>query len=191
MAAAARRGRLSSIDLLPEEADFFVAKAMTALQERRRPQNEILEELNEDLAVIGLGPISKSAFNRKAVVAAVHGRKLQEMREIATMVGNRLGEVEGDVGQLLNETLKTLIYDILFADILKGEPASIAQIKQASLSLRALEGAKKLSVDAHAKARHEFAEKADEAIAESAKKAGLDAETVAKIRREVLGIIEN
>lgn len=186
-----RRGRLSSIDLLPEAADPLVAAAMRDLQARDKPQNIILEELNSALADLGVASISKSAFNRKAIWAASAGRRLAEAREIAAVVGERLGKLpEGDVGLLLNETLKTLILDVLTDASLSGESASIDMLRKASMALRSLEGARKISVDARSKIIREFADKADKAIETTARKAGLDAATVARIRREVLGVVE-
>lgn len=108
------RGRLSSIDLLPEEAQPCVSAALAALSERKRTQEDIRRELNECLARLGLAPISRSAFNRKALQIAAVGRQLQQAREVAAVMAEKLSDLpEGDIGLLLIEALKTLIYDVI------------------------------------------------------------------------------
>jgi hypothetical protein len=112
--AKTRRGRLSSIDLLPEQAEPHVLAALKELRERKKPQQQILAELNAALADYGIKPISRSAFNRKALWLAAYGRQLEHAREIAAILAERLDEVPaGDVGLLLGETLKTIIFDVL------------------------------------------------------------------------------
>ena len=51
------RGRLSSIELLPAEADEAVAWAAAELIDRTRTADDIHAEFNGKLAAIGLGPI--------------------------------------------------------------------------------------------------------------------------------------
>ena len=77
------RGRLSSLDLSPEEGHDDIVWAMAQLNERKRSQEDIRFELNDRLAVKGIDAISKSAFNRRAVRIAPtkglpHWEKLPE-----------------------------------------------------------------------------------------------------------------
>ena len=60
--ARAKRGRLSTIDMLPEEAQPFICEALDALRKRKKPQTQILSVLNLKLGGIDCAPISKSAF---------------------------------------------------------------------------------------------------------------------------------
>ena len=78
------RGRLSSIDLLPDEATPDVIWALEQLRERKLPQNAILAEFNLRLADKGLEPVSKSAWSRYAVRKAIQFRKHDEARAVAT-----------------------------------------------------------------------------------------------------------
>ena len=73
------RGRLSSLDLLPEDCTDDVVWAMGELNARKRSQADILFELNDRLAVKGCDIISKSAFNRRAVrVALIQARREED-----------------------------------------------------------------------------------------------------------------
>ena len=61
------RGRLSSLDLLPVDAEADVIWAMGELRARKRLQIDILDSFNLRLTTKGLGPISASAFGRAAM----------------------------------------------------------------------------------------------------------------------------
>ena len=65
------RGRLSSIDLLPEEAEEDVVWALEQLRARNLPQTVILAEFNERLADKGIEAISKSSWSRYAVLKRI------------------------------------------------------------------------------------------------------------------------
>jgi hypothetical protein len=54
------RGRLSTIDTLPEAAEPIVAMALQDLRQRKKPQLQILAALNGSLADLGVKSISKS-----------------------------------------------------------------------------------------------------------------------------------
>ncbi len=185
----ARRGRLSSIDLLPEEAEPVVAVAMKALRERKKPAAQILKEMNASLADLGVKSISKSAFNRKALWLAAYGRQLESAREIAAVVGEKMEDMpEGDVGLLLGETLKVMIFDVLTEASLSGKSPSMMMLNSAAESLRFLEHARKLSADTRTAILKTFGKKASEAVDEAAKEKGLSADTVAAIKGRILGV---
>lgn len=189
MASGRKRGRLSSIDLLPEEAEPFIAEALAELRKRKKPQSQILQVLNLKLGGIGVGPISKSAFNRKALWLAAYGAQLENAREIAAVVGERLEAApEGDVGLLLGETLKTLIFDVLSEASLSDKSPSMQMLNMASESLQFLERARKMSVETRSKIESEFRVKAEKAVDQVAKEKGLGADTVAAIKSQILGL---
>jgi hypothetical protein len=182
------RGRLSSIDSLPEAADPFIAAAMQDLRLRAKPQVQILAELNGNLADLGVKSISKSAFNRKSLWLASYGQQIENAREIAGVMAERLDAApEGDVGLLLNETLKTMIFDVLAEASLSPDSASMKMLMQASESLMALERSRKLSVENRTSVQA-FAKKANEAVDRVGRSKGLKSGTVAEIKRQILGI---
>lgn len=183
------RGRLSSLDLLPEEAEPAVMRAMDALKERKKPQAQILRVLNMELEAIGAKPISKSAFNRKALWLASYGRQLEQAREIASVWAERLEETpDGDVGMLLGETLKTLIFDVLTEASLSKKSPSMVMLGVASEALRNLEKARELSVNNAVKIKREFYTDAKKAVDRVAKEKGLSKDTVAAIKQQILGV---
>jgi hypothetical protein len=187
--AIQKRGRLSSIDLLPEQAEPHVLAALKALRERKKPQQQILAELNAALADYGIRPISRSAFNRKALWLAAYGRQLEHAREIAAIVAEKLDEAPaGDVGLLLGETLKTIIFDVLSEASLSDESASMKMLAQASIALRNLEQARRMSVQTRQKIMTDFVRKAGEAVEKVAEQRGLTAETVEVIKAQILGV---
>lgn len=57
--------QLSTVELLPREADATVAEAVAAYRERRLSQTAITAQLNQRLAALGVDQrISSSALNR-------------------------------------------------------------------------------------------------------------------------------
>lgn len=189
MAETRGRGRLSSIDLLPDEARPHVMAAMAELKERRRTQDDIREELNTHLLAMGLAPVSRSAFNRTALWLAGYGERLTQAREVAAVLAEKLDEAPaGDVGLLLNETIKTMVYDIIMDQTLGDEAASVKMLKEAALTLHRLEAARKLSVHTRKQIVDDFAAKAEAAVDTVVKARGLSAETAEEIKAKILGI---
>lgn len=80
------RGRLSSIDLLPQACDADVAQANADLRERRLTQTEILQRLNVALAAKGLKPISKGAFSRHSVKMVTDSRRIKDAANLVATV---------------------------------------------------------------------------------------------------------
>jgi len=186
-----KRGRLSSLELLPDEARPFVIAAIESLKARQRTQDDIRIELNNHLLSLGLDPVSKTAFNRKALAVSAAGEQLLQAREVASIMAEKLDEAPaGDIGALLNETIKTLVYDVIMEQSLSDESASIDMLKSASQALMRLEQARKMSVETRAKIMADFADKAEDAIHKVSSQAGLSADQVAQIRREVLGVVK-
>ena len=189
MAKKSRRGRLSTIDLLPDEAQPYVLAAMDALKERRREQEAIREELNNHLLSLGCEPISKSSFNRKALWLAGYGANLIQAREVAAVLAEKLDKApEGDVGLLLNETIKMIVYDIVMEGSINDESASIGMAKDAALTLFRLEQARKVSIVTRKKIMDDFQTKAVEAVAAVAKVKGITDETAEAIKSKILGV---
>lgn len=183
------RGRLSSIDTLPEEAEPAVQRAFQALKDRKKPQAQILRVLNMELEAIGATPISKSAFNRKALWLASYGRQLEQAREIASVWSERLDETpDGDVGMLLGETLKTLIFDVLTEASISKKSPSMVMLGVAAEALRNLEKAREISVTTRVKIERDFVRDAKKAVDRVAKEKGLSKDTIAAIKGQILGV---
>lgn len=191
MAGRKGRGRLSSIDLLPDHADEAVQEALARLAERDMDQQSILAALNSRLASLDppVGPISKSAFNRFSMRFAVQTRKLTEGREMAAAMAEKMDELpEGDVGLMLGETVKVLINDVIMDGMLSGESPGIGVLKEAANALKALEQGRLANLRTSQIKARDFVEKAADVAASAASAQGLTAETVAAIRGEILGV---
>lgn len=181
------RGRLSSIDLLPEEAEGAVAWAMGELRERARTQIEIHAEFNERLGALGIEPISLSAFNRHSLRLAATARRLEETRSIAAAVTERLGPGQADeLTVMVAEAIKTLVFELLE----QGGEGGIST-KGAMEIARALHHAvqaQAVSTERRRKVEAEFASRAEQAVDQVARAKGLTADTVAAIKSEILGV---
>lgn len=193
--ARARRGRLSSIDLLPDEALPHVRTALAALNENRRTQEDIREELNLNLLALGLQPISKSAFNRKALRLASVGRRLAETRAITETLADRLGPGETDeLTVMVAETIKTLVFEMLEAS--EGgrgiDPRGTMELARA---LQAAVSAQKLSTERRQKVVADIRDRIDKAVdaveGQMEGAAAPDGQAVLKrIREDIYGIFE-
>lgn len=192
MAKRATRGRLSSIDVLPEWADEAKLNAFTALKENKLPQLEILDRFNAELRVAAMAngitdppQISKSAFNRKSLKLAILGRRLEETREIAAVLAPKLDQAgDNSVTLLVSETLKTLISEMLSnAGELKPDGDTAAMLMMTARALHAAEQAKRISADTRKKIESELKDKAGKAIDTAVQRGHLDREAAEKARR--------
>lgn len=192
-----RRGRLSEIDKLPEWADEAKLWAFEQLKRRKKSQLDILDDFNRRLRTAALGEgiteppqISRSAFNRTALRIATLGRRLEETREIAAVLAPKLDQAaDASVTLMVAETIKTLINEMLSnAGNLKADGATAEMLMNTARALTAAEQAKKLSSDNRRKIETELKESAAKAVDEVAKKDGLSADVVNKIKATILGI---
>jgi Protein of unknown function (DUF3486) len=185
------RGRLSSLDLLPVEAEADYAWALGQLAERKRTQETIRDELNLRLLGLGLEPVSKSAFSRKAMSFALMARQIEQTREMAGIMAERMSnQPEGDVGLLLVEVIKSLVYDVLSGEMVSGEAPSMKLLKTAAETVDKLERARKANVDTAARIKKQFADDIVDAAEEAGARAGLSAENLQLIREQVYGIMQ-
>lgn len=188
MAERRGRGRLSSIDLLPEVADPIVAWAKDELGRRNRTQVDILADFNSRLNAVGCGPISSAAFNRKSVRLADYLRRKEQAREMAaTMSETRNPDDVDDLTLMISEAIKTIISELL-ADAGEGGLSTKETLEMAR-ALQAAVSAESVSAKRRREVKKEFDEKATKAIDKVAKIKGLSADAVATIRREVLGVV--
>lgn len=180
------RGRLSSLDLLPDEAQDDLVWALGELNARQRTQADILFDLNDRLAVKGVEPVSKSAFNRKAVRIARQQKRREEAREIYASLASDLDASKIDEASVVvGEMIKTLIVEMLDAD--GAQMTSTGAMELAQAYVKAIQG-QKMSADLRKQREKEFEAKAATAIEKVAKARGLAADTVADIKAQILGI---
>lgn len=196
MAPVRGRGRLSEIDRLPEWADEAKMAALVALKERHLTQLEILDKFNAALraaawenGVTDPPQISLSAFNRTAVRLAVHGRRMEETREIAAVLAPKIDEAgDSSLTLLISETIKTLVFEMLGnAGELSADGDTAEMLMFTSRALKHAEEAKKISTEQRRKYESEFQAKANEAVEKVVKARGGSAEDIAALR-EAIGV---
>jgi hypothetical protein len=179
------RGRLSSLDLVGEEGRDDIFWALSELNRRERTQADILFELNDRLEAKGLAPISRSAFNRKAVRLAAAARRLDEARHLFAGLADQFTPERIDEGNIgLGEVLKTLIFELTDPDHSHG-PKEAMELARAYLAT--IQG-QRLSSDRRHKLEKEFSAKTTAAIDQVAREKGLTGDTVAAIKAQILGV---
>lgn len=180
------RGRLSSIDLLPDEAEPDVVWALEQLRERNLPQTAILVEFNERLADRGLEPISKSAWSRFAVRKAIQFRKLDEVQRMSSELVTSLGTDGPDqVTVAVAEMLKLAMFQML-----EDGDVSTKGIMEMSRALQSAVNAQKGSAENRRKLEDEVEarmKKAAAAVADLGAKRSVSPEALAEINR-ALGV---
>lgn len=186
------RGRLSSIDLLPPEAQEDILWAYGELRSRKKTQEDILASFNLRLAVKGLGPISKSAFNRSAVRTARMSHRLGEVREIATALSSRFEDGgDEDLTLLVSETIKTLVFEMLEnAGKLRADGPTAEMMANYALAVKSAEQTKKIAADTRKISEANFRKKAEAAIDKTSGVKGLSTEAKEEFKRLLFGVVD-
>ncbi|SFD78044.1 Protein of unknown function [Bosea sp. CRIB-10] len=126
------RNRLSSLDLVPEDAQDDIVWAIGELNQRQRTQADILFELNDRLVTKGVDPISSSAFNRKAVKLRAVQIRLDEARHIFTGIADQFTpEKVDDNNIVLGEFIKMLVFELTQADASERTPKMAMELARA------------------------------------------------------------
>ncbi|EDQ34285.1 Protein of unknown function (DUF3486) [Hoeflea phototrophica DFL-43] len=186
------RHALSSIDLLPEDATADIQWAIKTLEEGKRTDSDILFEFNDRLAVIGHGPVSKSAFGRYALKKRLVFAGTSEFRIISAAFAREYGPGDTDeLTLLLVQMLMTAIYKFI-----ASRDAKPKEIMEMSHALRALLNAQRSSAENRAKHDAATRKKMDEvfdaaetALTENSRPDG--AAVLKSIREDVYGIFES
>ncbi len=185
-------GQSSTIERLPED---ILERLHELLRDPRVTQLEATRQINEILAADGHPErVTKSAINRYDLRMREAGEKLRQSREVAKMWIGKLGAApQGQVGHLVNEMLRTLAFDLslkLQDTELSEEslPGVIDQVKALALAVQRLETSSTMNVKREGEIRKQALEDAAAAVGETAREAGVSAETIATIRTRVLGM---
>lgn len=187
------RGRLSSIDMLPEEADEHILWLNEELREGRRQQIDLLDEFNARLAGIGEDPVSKSAFSRYSVRKAVQFRQLDETRRISVELADMLGVDSSDKMTIaLSEMLKMSAFKLA-----EGGGLTAKDVMELGRATKDVTSAQKISADYRRALQEEMGRKVKSALDEvegeiaDDVQATMDGKAVLKrIRQEVYGIFD-
>lgn len=137
----------------------------------------LLKSLGED--------VSKSAVGRYKQRAEAQMQKFREAQEVAKVwIGKLQSDPEGDVGRLLSEMLRTTAFQTI-GDLDEADPQSLMFLAKA---LKDLASTDKLTADRILMVRREMAREAAEKVGAVGRAKGLSAETVAELRKEILGV---
>lgn len=181
------RGRLSSLDMLPEEAEPDIAWALDALNERSMPQVAILAEFNARLADRGIAGVSKSSFSRWSVRKAMQLRKLNDARSITNDIFASIGTAGAEeTTMVLVELVKAQVFEIL-----ENGKLATKDIRALATSLRDLANANRASAE-HRRRLEESTSAAVEAVVDRAEEAmrdaGIPGTRIKQMREEFLGV---
>ncbi|MBY6243866.1 phage protein Gp27 family protein [Methylosinus sp. Sm6] len=186
----AGRGRLASLDLVPEEGQEDIRWAYAQLNERKRTAADILFELNDRLEAKGLGDyaISKSAFNRRSVRISRANDRMAMSRAMFEGIADHLTPDNIDKSNVaLGEFIKTLISEIVSEQetMTSKEAMELSKAFQSVVAAQKTSSARRTQLEAELEEKQK---KAADALGAVAREAGLSAERVAQIRRDVLGV---
>lgn len=188
------RGRLSSFDLLPSEADGLVATAAAALADRDRTQTEIYAEfvagcerlMAEHRGELEFAIPAFSSFNRFSIRQARISRRLDQTREIVAVLAQKHdAQASDDLTIIAAEMIKATVLHML-GDAADGVVPE--DLKRLADGLKAAQVAQNLSADRRAKITADVQKRLAEAVETTAKARGLTAETTEAIKAEILGV---
>lgn len=179
------RGHLSSLDLLPEEAQEDVVWAVAELNKRARTQADILFEFNDRLGAKGIDAISRSAFNRASIRLAAMSARLNEARRIFEGLAPQFTPERVDENTIaLGEFIKLLVFELAQSE--GQEIGTKGAMELARAHLAVIQG-QKISADRRVKLEERFKAEAGKALDRVAKTKGLSADAVRAMRAELFG----
>lgn len=189
------RGRLSSLDLLPKEADHIVAWAAGELADREKTQTDIYGEfvtrcealMKEHRGELEFKIPSFSSFNRFSVRQARMSRRLDQTREIVAVLSEKHdAKASDDLTIIAGEMIKAVVLHML-GDATDG--VAPKELKALADGLRAAQIAQNMSADRRTKIETNIKERMAEAVETVAKAKGLTGETADAIKAQILGVV--
>lgn len=191
---ATGRGRLSSFDTLPTEADAIVAWAAGELADRDKTQTEIYAEfvtrcqalMAEHRGELEFKIPAFSSFNRFSLRQARLSRRLDQTREIVAVLAEKHdAKASDDLTIIAGEMIKSVVLHML-GDAADG--IAPKQLKELADAFRSAQAAQNLSSARKTKETQALQAKLGEAVDAVAKAKGLTAETAEQIKSEILGV---
>lgn len=191
---ATGRGRLSSFDLLPDEASGIVRDAARELAKRERTQTEIYAEFVtacEQLMAEHRGELefdipAFSSFNRFSMRKAALARRLAQTNDIVKVLAEKWdAKASDDLTVITAEAIKAIVLHML-GDATDGmAPLDAMQLANA---FKAATQAQNISTDRRRKLESDFASRVTAAVDTVAKAKGMTAETAEEIKAKLLGV---
>ena len=191
---AITRGRLSSFDTMPPEAEPILAWAAQEMAARTRTQTDIYAEfvlqcerlMSDSRGELEFKVPAFASFHRHGVRLARLTRRLDQTRQIVAQIAESFDAKESDdLTIMLGETIKSLTLHLLAEGDENMDPKDVMQLATAFKQATQAMG---VSTDRRRRLEAEFAAKVDRAVGEVAKVAGMTAETVELVKARILGV---
>lgn len=188
------RGRLSSFDLLPPEADAIVSWAAGELSDRDKTQTEIYAEfvarcqalMAEHRGELEFRIPAFASFNRYSLRQARLSRRLDQTRDIVAVLAEKHdAKAADDLTIIAAEMIKATVLHVL-GDAADGLPPKM--LKELADAMRSAQAAQNMSSDRKTKETTQLQKRLGEAVEAVAKAKGLTAETTEQIKAEILGV---
>lgn len=177
--------RLSSLDLLPPEAAPFIIEAHKAIRAGNKLDGDILFELNDQLATLGIEPISRSAFSRQAIKIKAQTERLREASTLFQAIKPEMNPETMEEHDIIRaEFLKLLIFNLS-----QGDDLSAKEAMELARGFLATVQAEKLSSERTRKKKEELVAAADKAIDAVAKQGGITGATKEALLEALRGSI--
>jgi Protein of unknown function (DUF3486) len=192
--AVTGRGRLSSFELLPTEADHIVAWAASELADREKTQTDIYGEfvtkceqlMKEHRGELEFSIPAFSSFNRYSVRQARLSRRLDETRSIVRVLAEKHDvAASDDLTIIAGEMIKSLVLHMLGDGADGVVPKDIMHLAGA---FKSAQQAQNMSTDRRVKEQTKLATRVGEAVDAVARAKGLSAETAEAIKADILGV---
>jgi len=191
---ATGRGRLSSFDLLPPEAENIVAWAASELADREKTQTDIYAEfvtkcealMAEHRGELEFDIPAFSSFNRYSLRQARMTRRMDQTRQIVAVLAEKYdAKSSDDLTILTAEMIKTTVFQTL-GDAADGiDPKDLKALAEAH---RAAQSAQNMSSDRRTKEEAKLKEAVGAAVDAVAKAKGMTGETAEAIKAQILGV---
>jgi polyhydroxyalkanoate synthesis regulator phasin len=182
-------GQKSAVDRLPEK---LRARLREMLQDPAVTQAEIVDAINTEA---GETLLSRSSMNRYAQRMKHFAEKNRQAKEIADAYIDKYGsDNRVKLGKVVNEQIRLAVFDLIgeIEEIREDPEIKSPQIAdmlyKLSRGLKELEAAEKLNAERTESIRKAALAEAAEAVEQTAKSSGLTAETIEKIKKQILGL---
>jgi uncharacterized protein (DUF1778 family) len=184
-----RMGQKSAVDRLPEN---LRSKFLEMLQNPAITQAEIVDAIN---AEAGETLLSRSSMNRYAQRMKRFADKNRQAKEIADAYMEKYGnDNRVKLGKVVNEQIRLAVFDLIgeieeiSEDPEVKKPQIADMLYKLSRGLKELEAAEKLNAERTESICKAALTEAAETVERTAKSNGLTAETVDKIKTQILGL---
>lgn len=186
--------RASTIDLLPDEIrqhiNAWLNDPSVSQLDATTRANALIDAINDARPDEDpIGHVSKSAVNRYAQRVSAIGEKMRQSRQVSEMLIGQLGnQPAGEVGKLINESIRTIVFDAVTGLAESDEPVSPGVVNKLALAAKRLEEATTINEKREKQIRDEERAQVAEAAEQSLRGQGLTSEAIATIKAEILGL---